>query len=128
MLIPKEDQEAMLVHEYLQRKGIWHTHIANERGTSIQQGVKLKRMGISPGFPDFIALVPTRTQGTCTVFIELKRRKKPLKRGGFTTSHTKVSPEQLEWIHELNKCEFTEARVCYGAEEVINYIEELNQI
>lgn len=92
---------------------------------------KLKRMGQSKGFPDFLIVIPNVTgrklyvqeldEGGSAdynptkdrvVAIELKRRK-----GG------RVSPEQKEWLMVLNDAGI-EAVVCRGFEEAKQFIEE----
>ena len=127
MNIPKEDHEAEKLANYLRFSEISFSHIANERNSSIKHGAKLKRMGVSAGFPDYMIIVKT-SHGFCTVFIELKRQRKRLKNGTLGASPSKVSEEQQSWIHKLNLCEMTEAKICYGADEAIEYIEEIKSI
>lgn len=126
MEVPLEDIEAKNLHTHLEYLGLWHTHVANERKSKPQHMKKLKDMGVSSGFPDFIVLVPT-SQGLCTVFIELKRQKIKGKRGKWLTSHTPTKPQQTEWIDKLNECTATDAMVCYGYEEAIKYIEDIKK-
>ena len=125
---PLETWESIQLHTQLKAMGIPHAHIANEAKAKPQYMKKRADMGVSKGYPDFSLLVPTKTQGTLTIFIELKRKKRLLKNGTYTTSHTKTSPEQLEWIKRLNECEATEARVCYGAAEAIAYVKEIMEL
>ena len=127
-MVPLEDEEAEALSSYLKAKGIWHTHVPNEIKAKPQYYAKRKRMGVSKGFPDYCILVPTVTQGICTVFIELKRQRKVLKNGKIGASPSATSEEQISWILELNKCESTEAIICYGAEEAIEYVEELKKV
>jgi len=128
MNVPLEDQEAKVLSSWMKAKGIVHTHIANERWTTVQHKVKLKSMGLSKGFPDYMIIVPTKTQGKCTVFIELKRQRRILKNGKLGKSPSDVKEEQIEWVAKLNECESTEAVICFGAQESIEYIEELLEI
>lgn len=127
-MTPLEDQEAKNLHTELEYMGIAHAHVANEAKAKPQYMKKRADMGVSKGFPDYCLLVPTKNQGTVTIFIELKRQKRILNNGSYSVTHTKTSQDQLEWIEKLNKCEETEARVCYGCEEAINYVKEIMEL
>lgn len=109
-LIPTEHEECVVLVEYLKLKNIKHTHINNEMWTnSWKQKMKAKKEGVSRGFPDYLILLPGKL-----LFIEMKRVK-----GG------KVSPQQKEWIEELNKIgSNVEAIVCKGADIAIDEIEK----
>jgi len=111
--IPKEDQESKAFADYLRLKGFKFTHIANERRTSIQQGVKLKKLGVSPGVPDFMIILPC-LGATHILFIEMKRSKKSL---------SKVSESQKGWINAINECTGSMAGICYGADDAIKIVE-----
>ena len=128
MNVPLEDQEAKVLSSWMKSQGILHTHIANEKKASYGFHTKLKAMGLSKGFPDYMIIVPTKTQGKCTVFIELKRQRRVLKNGKLGKSPSDVKEEQIEWVEKLNECESTEAVICFGAQESIEYIEELLEI
>lgn len=107
---PTEAQEGRTLVAYLRTKGYKFTHIANETGSGHSakfQGIRNKQQGTSKGFPDYQVVVKKRL-----IAIELKRIK-----------GSKTSPEQIEWIKTLNNCNIP-ARICYGAEEAINFIEE----
>jgi hypothetical protein len=116
MPCPTEAQEADTLMQYMKVRGIKFTHIKNETGRAIGNGrmVNMKavwdaRDGVSPGFPDFMLVLP----GIGLLAIELKR----VRLG-------KVSPKQAEWIEALQSCPGVEARVCKGAEASIAFIEE----
>lgn len=131
---PTEDQEAEALAQWLRLKRLPFTHIANESGrgrTAMLRTAKLKRMGQSRGFPDFLIVIPNvigrklyvqeldedgnadyNPTKTRMIAIELKRRK-----GG------RVSPEQKEWLETLNDAG-VEATVCHGFEEAKQFIEE----
>lgn len=124
-----EAYEQMLLVEYLEDKGLKFTAIPNSTFTkSYMQQMKNKATGLRPGLCDILVLVPTATQGICTIWIELKRKRKILNNGKLGASPSTTSEQQIEWIQELNKCESTEARICFGAEESIAYIEELEKV
>ena len=104
-----EHEESKLLHEYLDLLSIKHTHISNETfTTSWNQKRKNKEAGVSKGVPDYMCLI-----ANTIVFIELKRVK-----GG------KVSPEQKEWLEELNKCEGVYGYVAKGFDEAKKIIDK----
>lgn len=108
--IPLEDKEMQALHDYLTLHKIPHTHVANERMASVAYKKKLASMGVSKGFPDMLIFLPD-----VLVAVELKRSKKSL---------SKVSDEQEDWIETLNMYEYARAKVCYGADEAIEFIKE----
>lgn len=107
--VPTEAQEGRTLVAYLRLRGLRFTHIANETGSGAGarfQGIRNKQQGVSKGFPDYLVIVPGRM-----LAIELKR-----------TKGSKVTPEQLEWLDELEKVG-VQGAVCKGAEAAINFIE-----
>ena len=109
-LIPLEEQEQMNFVSWLRVKKIRHIHIANERMCSVVYKKKLKALGTYAGFPDLMIFLPNRT-----LFIEMKRSDKRLSR---------VSKEQSEWLEFLNLLDEGSAKVCYGADEAIEFVKE----
>lgn len=109
-LIPLEEQEQMKFVSWLRVKKIKHIHIANERMCSVVYKKKLKALGTYAGFPDLMIFLPNRT-----LFIEMKRSDKKLSR---------VSIEQNEWLEFLNLLDEGSAKVCYGADEAIEFVKE----
>lgn len=109
-LIPLEEQEQMKFVSWLRVKKIKHIHIANERMCSVVYKKKLKALGTYAGFPDLMIFLPNRT-----LFIEMKRSDKRLSR---------VSKEQNEWLEFLNLLDEGSAKVCYGADEAIEFVKE----
>ncbi len=105
--VPSEELECTRLVDYLRSRGLRFTHIPNSTNNK-KQGVKNKRMGTSPGVPDYLILLP---KGGC-LWIEMKRRA-----GG------RVSEEQKEWIAALSKMPFTLAYVCNGFDEAKALIE-----
>ena len=105
-----EDDEQITVMQYCELKHIIAVHIPNESKRSLAYGAKMKRMGLSKGFPDL--LFPTPNNGFHGLYIEFKRDKT-----------CKPTPEQVEWINYLNEQGYR-AVVCYGAGEAIDEIEE----
>lgn len=109
-LIPLEEQEQMKFVSWLRVKKIRHIHIANERMCSVVYKKKLKALGTYAGFPDLMIFLANRT-----LFIEMKRSDKRLSR---------VSIEQSEWLEFLNLLDEDSAKVCYGADEAIEFVKE----
>ena len=103
-----EDAEQETVIQYCTLKKIKVVHIPNESKRSLAYGAKMKRMGLSKGFPDL--LFPTPHNGFHGLYIELKRDRT-----------CKPTAEQLEWISYLNSQGYR-AKVCYGAGEAIDEI------
>jgi len=104
-----EYNESVILAAWLRLKGLKFAHIPNSTYTSSHAAkAKNKAMGVSPGVPDYLILLPERV-----VFVELKRR-----HGGV------VSPEQLEWGAALVRSGAF-FRVCYGADEAVAFIESL---
>ena len=115
---PTEDQEQEALLEYLGIIGARYYHPPQEQWTtSYKQKSRNKRMGSVKGYPDLIVLIPVKDRAFIgqkwqRLEIELKRRE-----------GSKTSPEQLEWIQNLNDAG-TPVRVCKGAMEAINFIKE----
>ena len=114
---PLEEDEQKELADWLNAKGILWVHIPNERKATAVAIANLERQGLKKGFPDNFIAEPCG--GFHGLFIELKRAKKALSR---------VSPEQRQWIKDLNGKGFA-ACVCYGAEEakrvVLEYLGEV---
>lgn len=69
-------------------------------------------MGLRGGLPDLTIIINNKL-----IFIELKRLK------GSTTSD-----EQIAWIEALQKCENVFAKICYGADDAISFIEKIKSL
>ena len=108
---PYEEDEQIKLAEYLDMKGYCWCHVPNEGKHKIQYYAKQKRLGVKKGVPDnFIFDVIDSYKG---IAIELKRKK-----GG------RVSKEQKEWLDKLENRGWL-TRVCKGADEAIDWLEEL---
>jgi len=125
---PSEAVEQQKLVQYLRVKKIKHYAPTNEnqssftnRTVALRIEAKAKSMGKSKGVPDIC--IPIANKYYHHLYIELKRARKRLKNGKTTTSHTKVSPEQKEWLRWLND-NGSYAVVAYGAKEAIEIIEK----
>ncbi len=108
--LPTEAQEQIRLAAWLTKMGIRFTASANGGKRDILEAAKLKRQGVSAGFPDvFIPLpiLPYRgnENGYHGLFLELKRVK-----GG------KPSPQQVQWITYLREQNYW-ADFAYGFDE-----------
>lgn len=108
-VVPKEEREQIVFATWLMRKGILFTASANGGARHPFEALKLKRMGVSPGFPDIFIAVPKGPYHG--LFIEMKRIQ-----GGF------VSDYQKEWLASLNEKGYR-AVVCRGFEAAIKETE-----
>lgn len=108
--VPTEYDECVVFHRYLELKHIKHTHIGNESQmggrAGVIRGAKLKAIGQSKGFPDYLVLVNNRL-----IAIEMKRQK-----GG------RLSKEQKEWLEALRACGI-QSFSAQGAEQAIDIVD-----
>ena len=106
---PYEWQDQVTVIQYCTLNNILCNHTPNEGKRSFAEGNKLKRMGLSKGFPDISILEPRgEFHG---LYIEMKRK------------GNKPSDNQISWIMELRKRNYC-AMVCYSADEAITLIQK----
>jgi len=104
-----EDDFQQNVATYLDYKGLFWHHVANERKTSKWAGAKLKRKGVKRGVVDCSILEPRgKYHG---LYIELKVK------GG------KVSPDQKGFILNATNRGY-KAVVCWSLDEVVDLVEE----
>lgn len=107
-----EEEEQILLVQWLNMNNLWHAASANGGFRHIAVAVKLKKMGVSAGFPDLF--IPLSSGSKHGLFIEMKR-----KRGG------RISTEQKLWLQYLNESGYV-AVVANGFEEgkeaVKNYL------
>lgn len=101
---------------WMTKHGILFAASANGGSRNWLEALKLKRMGVSSGFPDLFIPIPTKDWHG--FFIEMKREK-----GGV------VSDQQKYWLNELTKKGYL-AIVCRGFNEakqkVMEYLEISN--
>lgn len=119
--MPKlEKDECYAFVEYLQFRGLFFTHVANEY-IAINRKTKKpdwgmvnhrKKMGVVKGFPDYIIVVPpkrSRDNHGHMIFIEMKQEKRAY-----------PTKEQQEWIDVLNQIPGNIALVAYGFQDAVN--------
>ena len=124
--IPLEYEEQKALVQWLRLNNIMHFAPTNENNSHKQNRKyamiaeqKAKASGKVKGVSDIVVMLPDMI-----LFIEMKRRRKLLKSGCTSITHTKVSKEQYEFMTKVNKFDYAEATVCYGASEAINLIKE----
>jgi hypothetical protein len=108
-LIPLEIHECFTFVQYLNVKKIPHYHIYAGGKISIVEAIKIKRLGVGNGYPDFC--IPIARKNYNSLYVEMKRKK-----GGV------LSETQKEKINELNKNGFL-AVVAHGCDEAIKIVE-----
>lgn len=86
-------------------------HIANERKTSVQHHMKLKRMGVRKGVSDFFLPVPNVNY--FGLWVEVK---KSLKKDTLDNRAKKITTEQKTWINRMNAAGFI-AVAAFGLDE-----------
>ena len=124
--IPTEYEEQCNLVYWLRLKKIFHfaptlennSHMQNRKYAMIAEQ-KAKKAGKIKGTSDLFVFLPNKL-----LIIELKRRKKTLKNGKLSTSHTKVSAEQEKFIKDANLYGYVTAGVFYGWHEAKEFIEE----
>jgi hypothetical protein len=89
-LVPKESDEQIMFVTWLKKHGIRVSASANGGWRNLFEAMKLKRMGVSPGFPDIE--IPFPSGPYHGLYIELK----PIKGG-------RLSDAQQDWLNYLNK-------------------------
>lgn len=122
--LPTEAEEQKCLVQWLNIKHINHFAPINENNHSklnrqfaIKNEAKAKAMGKVPGVSDIVVFLENKI-----LFIELKRKKKVLKGGGLSISHTKVSDAQYDFMTMVNKYDYAESTICYGWEEARDFI------
>lgn len=109
----KEDDELIKFFEWISLMSISTPelkavfHVANERKTSIQAGVRLKRKGVRSGIPDVFCLIPNNDYHG--LLMEFKSEKGKL---------SKAQEEYLKLFYALGYC----VRVPRSADEAISIL------
>lgn len=123
MTVPKEDDEAIMLANWLKINKYTFSHIANEswlpRKVAMLAAIKKKRMWLTPWFPDYCIILKRGS----LLFIELKRQRPVGKRWKLLKSPSVISDKQLEWIDKLNNIDNVAACIAYGHEDAKKQIE-----
>ena len=107
---PTEKEECIAFVDWMDLRGLKFSHLAQSTFTkSFSVMRRNKQMGVRRGVPDYLIILPA-CKGL--LFIEMKRTKRGV-----------VSPEQQDWLNELNTLDGVEAAVCKGAAEAISKVE-----
>lgn len=124
--LPTEAEEQKALVQWLRIKKIMHFAPINENNHSklnktfaIRNEAKAKAMGKIKGVSDMVVFLDNKI-----LFIELKRKKKLLKNGNYSTSNTDTSESQANFIDNVKQYPYTDAMVCYGWNEAKEFIEE----
>ena len=102
-----EEEATIAVVEYCYMRGVPVAHVPNEGKRSPQQGARLKRMGMSKGFPDLVIPIPRGDYHG--LYLELK------------VGEGKTSAEQKRWLNILSANGYA-STACWGVDEAINTI------
>jgi len=109
---PIEYEEDKVFAQWCRLKKLKFSHIPNETYTpSMGARIRNQQSGVDSGVPDYVVLTPKGV-----IWVEMKRRK-----GSIT------SPAQLEWIEAINAIPGTQAQVCKGAQEAIDFVSKFIQ-
>ncbi len=125
MKIPSESYESEMLANWLDIYKYRFSAIRNESDKqSWFMWKKRYKQWVRKWIPDYCILLKNKQ----LLFIELKRQKKVLKTGKLWASPSKISPEQLEWVKELNEIPNINAENCYWAKEAIELIIHLEAL
>ena len=122
--IPSERQEQIKVIQYLEllkRKGkiLFYFAIPNGGSRNAIEAKNLKLEGVRAGVSDICVITRDKV-----IFIEMKKRAKILKSGKKSTAGIKISDSQKEFIELVTQNPNIKARICYGFNEAIIFIED----
>lgn len=126
--VPIEDKECIDFVDWLDKYApdIKYAHIANESRSSDKnaaiRGSKLRRMGQKRGVWDYELFIPIYdVDGELGIYQEIRIEMKRRRGGGSTTTK-----EQKEW-GEVYKCAGIPCRVCFGADQAIEFVKQYCQ-
>ncbi len=113
-----ERAEQINLHYWCRVKKLVSFAIPNGGSRHMLEAVNLKKEGVVKGVSDYCVILPH-----CVLFIEMKRRKKKLKSGKLSNSHSKPSKEQLEFLDNIKINKNVIGFVAYGWTEAKEFIE-----
>jgi hypothetical protein len=122
-IVPLEEVEAKIFHQWLWVHQIPHTHIANESNSGKRDAAirarKMKEMGVARGVWDYEVYIPVYDCDKDLAEYQLLKIEMKRQRGGGST----VSPEQKAWGSIYNMAGIPH-KICYGAQEAIDFVKE----
>ena len=111
-----EESEQLRLVTVLRKLNLCFMHAPLGGGRNIVAAARMKRMGAKKGHPDLVVYnTPPNARNKKGLAIELKRAK---------PAPSSVSKEQREWLEQLNE-QGWECRICYGADEAIEFLNEM---
>ena len=125
-MIPLEDDEQKAFVQWLQTKKLLFFAAPNGaalKGNKLQRAIQMNRLkatGLNTGASDIVVFLDK-----AIVFVEMKRQKKKLKSGKYSSVHTKVSEDQQKFLNAVNGYMYAIGFVSYGAKDAIKRIESL---
>jgi hypothetical protein len=116
-VLASELEEQLALMEWATLQGVPLVHHCNEGKRTPQEGRKLKKMGLSPGYPDLS--IAEAHGGYFGLFIELKQRRdyRP------SEMNTKTWLAQRKWLEQLANDHYY-AIMCFGWEHAKCIIEK----
>lgn len=122
--IPSETQESIAFAGWLLKQEgaglLTFCHIPNEGNRTEREGAIMKRMGLRPGWPDFMIYMANGEDYA----IEMKRRNAPVgEPWGVRVSSSHLRPQQAEWFAKLSEMG-VHCRACPGAQAAVQWIRE----
>ena len=121
--LPTEAQEQLALIQWMNIKNIEYFAVPNGGSRHKLEAINLKRQGVKAGVSDIVVLLDNKI-----LFVELKRRKKLLKSGKLSTSHTSTSQAQTDFISKVSEYPYAQGKVCYGWEEAKEFIQSHKEI
>lgn len=121
-LVPTEEQEQLVLAQWLDTLGVVWFHPANEGKRKPQYAAKMAKLGLKAGVPDVLIFSPPRGGWRETflggstghpvkgVAIELKRKR-----------FSKQSVEQAAWLAALDSAGWA-VQLCHGADDAIEFL------
>lgn len=110
MILPTEAQEQEMFCRWLDLNKIDYFAIPNGGSRHKLEAINMKKQGIKKGVSDMFIFATEKA-----LFMEMKRRDPKL---------SKTSKDQVEFQDRANSYPYAEARICYGYDEAVAFVEE----
>lgn len=119
MTVPLESAESEWLANRLDNLDYTFSAIRNESDRkSFYKWKARAKSWVRKGIPDFCIILKRKMM----CFVELKRQRPLLKNWTLWKSPSKVLPEQIKWIKELNLIPNTKAKMCFWYKEATDFI------